>query len=221
MLRVTPNLCHLSWPSEPWSPVLCFSCFALTVPLDTGPSVGEVLWWDIRFHQRYFQIWAAVRHGPPVPVTVFSRSRDASNCRWFCPYATDIKVSYVCAISDLLICLITFRCVSPHMFAQICLIVQKPTVPVSSVFRAWLSCCVFSYTACWINYLTRHFVLSEMGFWTKEMTSSLKIWFNLEKKGQCTCSTVSNLLDLWVQRLQHLFTIELLIISYILLSSGA
>lgn len=55
LCTVTPNLCHLSRPSEPWSPVSCFFCFALTVPLDTGQSVGEVLGWDINFHQPILQ----------------------------------------------------------------------------------------------------------------------------------------------------------------------
>lgn len=91
MLRVTPNLCHLSRPSEPWSPVLCFSCFALTVPLDTGPSAGEVLWWDIRFHQ------PAVRHGPPVPGTVFIKLQMVlSVCMFYFPIC---PISLICAVS--------------------------------------------------------------------------------------------------------------------------
>lgn len=42
------------------------------------------------------------------------------------------------------------------------------------LYVRWLSCCFFYSTACQINYLTWRFVPSQMGFWTKEMRSSLK-----------------------------------------------
>lgn len=75
-------------------------------------------------------------HGPPVPVTVFSIGAEMHLIADGFVHMLRMLKSHVCAISDLLICLITFHSVSPHMFAQTCLIVHKPTVPVSLVSRA-------------------------------------------------------------------------------------